>query len=211
MNLLTEALDMKQRTLSKQSPVKPTFYCWSSRHNRANLFESELELDFFTFLEFEYSDCIYMSQPYSIEYKVGGKLRRYTPDFLLEQDGHTTLIEIKIFEHTLSDVFIRKYAIIKEHFASIDKSFVVITEKDIRVGHRVQNLKFLRPVLHLPSPEKEWIKIQESIPVFSGSVLALQEKLVEIGAPASLARQAVAHKLVDCDLTQCWDELSLSW
>lgn len=202
---------MKQRKLVKQSPVHKITICWSEANNRANLVESELEFDFLTYLEFEYSDCVFMSQPYSVEYKIDGKKRRYTPDFLLEQDGQITLIEIKYSKHAESEVFQHKAKVLKEFFAAGGKKFVVLTEEDIRIGHRAQNLKFLRPVRSLPAPKETWEEVLVKLPSFVGGVTSLQDTLCRMGFESALVRQAIAHKLVKCDLTQRWDELMLSW
>ena len=202
---------MKQRKLAKQSPIRKTTICWSTANNRANLFESELEFDFFIYLEFEHRDCVFMSQPYSVEYKIDGKKRRYTPDFLLEHDGQITLIEIKHSKQTESEVFQHKTKVLEDFFAAEGKSFVVITEDDIRIGHRAQNLRFLRPVLNLPEPSVQWGKVLTKLPTFHGSVITLQDTLCKLGFDPSIARQAIAHRILDCDLTQKWDALMLSW
>lgn len=202
---------MKQRKLSKQSPVKPTFYCWSKTNNRGNLFESELELDFFTYLEFEFRNCEFRSQPYSIEYTVNGRKRRYTPDVELVNGNHTTIFEVKHSKVANTEVFFKKASILKELFALAGKDFVVVTEEDIYTGYRVDNLRFLRAAFNMTPPIQTWQKVQEAIPSFEGSIEELQDHIEQLGHDPALVRIAIAHKLIECDLTPHWVDITINW
>jgi hypothetical protein len=87
----------------------------------------------------------------------------------------------------------------------------VLTEDDIRPGHRAQNLRFLTPVLDLPSPIDEFETLLNATDRRSGSMTEFRGLLDDLTIDHSFIRRAVAHHLLQCDLTKPWSQLDLTW
>ncbi|MAY43503.1 MULTISPECIES: TnsA endonuclease N-terminal domain-containing protein [unclassified Neptuniibacter] len=203
---------MKARKVSKQSYVRSTYHVYSSFTRRVSALESKLEQDYFNLLNFE-RDAIFVAQPESVRYKHGAKLRRYTPDFeVTMQDGPVFVDEVKFSEETLSDYFQEKCYLLTRFFAREDKVFRVVTEKQIRVGKREQNLRFLQPALRSEQPHDEFLAFTKKLPIRTATISQIADLLQEHKFRPCLIRRAVAHRLFRCDLTQPWEpSLQLSW
>ncbi len=67
----------------------------SMKMNRMIAFESLLERDFIYLLDYDPGITWFEEQPVRIEYVQEEKLRHYTPDFLLLEQGHQVLVECK--------------------------------------------------------------------------------------------------------------------
>lgn len=142
----------KPRRVVKQSPVRGTQYVYSGHFQTVAALESELELDYYNLLNFERKAEHILIQPPSVYYIVGGKKRRYTPDFESIEDGCCYVDEVKYAVDTLSPEFQQKVHRLTVFFRNQGKIFRVITENDIRVGDRAKNLRYLSPALRLPPP-----------------------------------------------------------
>ncbi|WP_271580770.1 TnsA endonuclease N-terminal domain-containing protein [Bradyrhizobium sp. CCBAU 45389] len=110
--------------------------------------ESALERDFVTLTAFADPAATITSQPVTIRFDDGGKLRRYTPDFLVRwSDGRSDLVEVKYradlraFWAQLRPGFAAARAWTREH----KTSFHIATERGIRVP-RLENAKRLIPL-----------------------------------------------------------------
>jgi hypothetical protein len=116
------------------------------------MFESTLERDFITLLEFDPLVETFEVQPLKIEwYDVMDKQRSYTPDVLayyVQPRYPTTLFEVK-YRSELRD----NWQDLKPRFQSARRyasekgwKFKLITEKEIRTPH-LENAKFLMPFI----------------------------------------------------------------
>lgn len=80
----------------KKSYISCVGYFKSYKNNKQLAFESILERDFFTILEFEDDVVSYEEQPFRINYKLNGSSTRYTPDILVTyRDGSQKVFEVK--------------------------------------------------------------------------------------------------------------------
>lgn len=201
----------KSRRVVKQSPVRATQYVYSEHFQTVAALESELELDYYNLLNFQRKAEYIQIQPPSIFYTVGGKKRRYTPDFELIEDGNFYVDEVKYVADTLSPEFQRKAYRLSAFFRAQGKIFRVITENDIRVGKRAKNLQYLSPALRLPPPLDDFNRLCNSIQERQLPLIELQKLLVPLGIDASFPRRAIAHQLLKCDLTQAWPSLHVRW
>lgn len=202
---------MKDRKLTKQSPIRPSFLAYSNRFQRACALESHIERDYFNWLHFENTATDVQTQPFSIHYQHGKSRRRYTPDFLVVEDDQQYVDEIKAYKHTLSEAFQAKKRRLTHLFGKDGRIFRVITERDLRIGHRAQNLRFLQPALRRPAPVDGMKQLMNRCPVQAVRLAELQHKLPSFGLEPCFLRRAIAHKLIRCDLTQPWPCLELSW
>lgn len=114
--------------------------------------ESALERDFVTLTLFEDADAQIVSQPVTVVFEHFGKMRRYTPDFLVRCGGKpASLIEIKYRDDLreqwprLRPAFLAARAWATEQ----DMRFRIVTERAIR-GERLNIAKRLLPLRSAP-------------------------------------------------------------
>ena len=86
---------MQQRELVKQSPIRSSYLSYSAHYGRVYALESTLELDYLNLIRFEKTADSVESQPFSIQFQLGGRPRRYTPDFLVHERGVEYVDEVK--------------------------------------------------------------------------------------------------------------------
>jgi TnsA endonuclease N terminal len=116
-------------------------------------YESTIERDFLFFLEYEYTVQRYEMQPLVIsEIGPDGKSHRYTPDVLVERTSGRTLVECKPAALIDEDRTKRQIALGQMWADSNNCDFVVITDKDLRTGFRLANLKYLWRYARLAVP-----------------------------------------------------------
>lgn len=106
---------------------------------------SILEYDFCFHAEYNSKVVRYESQPFGFEYLFNGRMCRYTPDFqLFSESGSGTLVEVKHSSQTSKSDFRLRFAE-KQSVAKKDhqKKLILVTEKQIRTGFFLSNLKLL--------------------------------------------------------------------
>lgn len=111
-------------------------------------FESTLERDFLTLLEFDPNVISFEVQPVMIEWNDDrGKRRTYTPDTLVHYIDHT--IKPTIFEVKPRNILKRKWADLRPKFKAAvhyakqhELRFRIITDKEIRTTY-LDNARFL--------------------------------------------------------------------
>ena len=115
----------------------------SIKMRRMIAFESVLERDFIYLLDYEADVEWFEEQPLTIEYQCGGKIRHYTPDFHLIERGEHVLIECKPECFTDKDENRRKFAAASEWCREGGWIFRVVTDREIRTGFRLHNVKLI--------------------------------------------------------------------
>src|SRR5208337_3510207 len=127
-----------------------TGYFYSVKNGRGINFESSLERDFYLTLEFQDDVLSYEEQPIYIEYQQNRRKKSYPPDCLVtykdESGKRPLLVEVKFTSELAGkkkEELEEKFSIIKQYAQENGMDFKVITEKEIRVGVYVENLKFL--------------------------------------------------------------------
>ena len=103
----------------KKSYISCVGYFKSYKNNKQLAFESILERDFFTLLEFDKDVAIYEEQPLQIHYELKSKNTRYTPDVLVTyKDGSRKIFEVKYQNDLDSDPALQhKISVLKEEIA----------------------------------------------------------------------------------------------
>lgn len=126
----------------------------SNKTAQLHSFESTLERDFLTLLEFDRSVSDFTEQPVTIPYLFMGKVREYTPDFLVFYDPILStpplLTEIK-YQADLKQnalLYFPKFQAAKIFCINNGFHFRVITDVDIRNDYLV-NCKFLKKYLYI--------------------------------------------------------------
>jgi hypothetical protein len=206
---------MKARIQAKQSFVRNTRIGFSNTHRKAGIFDSSLERDYFEWKRFELpADSGFMMQPVHTEYiDINGILQRYTPDAEYSVDPINYIDEVKYVKDALIPVNQVKHSLLAKHYIAEDENnvFRVVTEEDIRVGHRVDNIRQLNAsTLHEP-PLDLFNELVKGIAWKRLHISLLQEASNKKKLPLWLVKRCIAHKLFTCDLTQHWSNLVLSW
>lgn len=202
---------MQQRELVKQSPIRSSYLCYSVHYGRVYAVESTLELDYLNLIRFQKVAESVESQPFSIQFELAGRPRRYTPDFLVVENGIQYVDEVKTLNAANKPEFRLKAEKLTRFFRNRGQIFRVLTEDDIRPGNRAQNLRFLTPALDLRSPIDEFETLLNETDKRSGSMTEFRELLDDLTIDHSFIRRAVAHQLLQCDLTKPWSQLDFTW
>lgn len=111
--------------------------------------ESSLERDWLLALDFDWRVKRVLEQPYTLNYLLDGKVRRYTPDILADfEDGNarwTVVYEIKSNEDLRENWFVQRprYKAAVHDCRLKGWRFRIVTERHIRTPH-VENVRFLR-------------------------------------------------------------------
>lgn len=129
---------------------------FASRKNRRMVrCESLLEMHFLYLAEFARNVVSFDEQPVTIGYHLNGRMRRYTPDFVLRwRDGNQWFVEVKPAELLALPKNQEKFDAVSEHFRHRGDTFITISEREIRHPVRmplVKDLLRLRDVAALAS------------------------------------------------------------
>lgn len=135
---------MYVRNLRKPSAIKNVYKFSSSKNLSVILCESSLERDCCYHLEYCKDVVSYKSQPEGFYYSSGNKLCPYTPDFLvLNQDGSEYFLEVKPLNETFPDGFKNAFASKRIAAQKLGKPLILVTDKQIRNGAYLENLKLI--------------------------------------------------------------------
>lgn len=204
-------MNMKNRIQAKQSPVRKTTLAYSHRYGCAAVLESDLEVDYFNWRNFEGEFEHFQMQPESFFYEINGNERRYTADAELIENNILFVDEVKFKYELGKPKNINKFNILAELYRTEDKVFRLMTEDEIRVGHRAKNLAFLAPAWAYKPPFDEFDSFSKKLKSKPSSISELHKQIVKHNQAHCLIRRAIAHRLIKCDITQPWSELHLSW
>ena len=115
----------------------------SLKLGRMVAFESLIERDFIYLLDFESDVAWFAEQPLTIPYQHQDKILNYTPDFHIIRDSQNILVECKPWKLTDKDDNQRKFAAAQAWCAVRGWAFQVVSDEQLRRGHRVRNVKLL--------------------------------------------------------------------
>lgn len=115
----------------------------SFKNQRSILCESILEKDCCLLFESDPTILSYTEQPLKIEYLLDDKYHSYTPDILIQYKDRRVIIEVKPYEKTLKADFILRTKCIRPILEKDGYSYVIMTEREIRMQPRFDNIKFL--------------------------------------------------------------------
>ena len=125
----------------------------SIKMKRMVAFESLIERDYLYLLDYEPNIEWFEEQPLTVEYHHDGKALHYTPDFHVVEMGRDVLIECKPFALTATDENKRKFRAAQAWCANHGWIFRVVTDQEVRVGFRLENVKLLtRYARHVVEP-----------------------------------------------------------
>jgi len=116
----------------------------SIKMGRMVLAESQLERSYFIKLEYDWNVISFQEQPLKIPYEVGGKVRFYTPDILVEfDDGTRAIVEIKPESQINNEENQRLFYHAKLYCYEKGLKYLIFTEKEIYAGNRLENIEVI--------------------------------------------------------------------
>lgn len=126
---------------------------FSIKMGRVLWFESLLEESLMYLLDFDSGVKSFREQPCRIRYLLHGKVRRYTPDLLVERAGQKQIIEVKPKRKVNTEKYDLLFRIISTICEMEGYKFKVYTEEVILQQPRLNNIKavwgYARTPLHL--------------------------------------------------------------
>lgn len=136
----------------------------ATKKSEAGFFESTLERDFLSLLEFDPDVLSFDVQPIKVDFQnAEGKNRSYTPDVLVEYRHGTSIfpsVDNILFEVKYRNDIKQNWDILKPKFKAAIRHanqngmrFKVVTEKEIRTSY-LENIRFLLPYKHLEQDEQ---------------------------------------------------------
>lgn len=116
-------------------------------------YESTIERDFMYFLEYDALVVSYESQPLFITGKTeDGKPHVYTPDFLVIRTTDRIIVECKPAAKVDEEDTRQQCTLGRQWAEAHNHLFLLVTEKELRTGHRLNNLKILWKYSRFPVP-----------------------------------------------------------
>lgn len=116
-------------------------------------YESTIEKDFMYFLEYDARVLTYESQPlFILGTTDDGEPHVYTPDFLVIRTIDRLIVECKPAKKVGTEDTERQCTLGRQWAASHDHRFLLVTDEDLRTGHRLNNLKILWKYSRFPVP-----------------------------------------------------------
>ena len=161
--------------------------------------ESRLEGDYAELLDFDPAVTWFEEQPFTIQYIHGDRQFRYTGDFATVEAGRRFLIECKPTCAVDRDDNQRRCAAARAWCADHGYSFRLVTDADIRRGHRLANVKRLRPYArHLPDPRAlgRALAALDAAPAGALTLAALATGIAAAGGQPPVALDAALRDLL---------------
>lgn len=105
--------------------------------------ESLIERDYLFYLEFDAEVSSYEAQPFRVRFTLDGKRRSYTPDFLVYRRSQKQVVEVKPEKKAAREEFKAFCRVIATVLKVHGYEFLVVTETDVRVRPKLENIKML--------------------------------------------------------------------
>ena len=194
---------MKSKVLPKGMWSKSIHYFYSLKNQSYCWCESMLERDALLVMEFDDDIERYKTQPVSIQYKNAfGKVCRYTPDSLFKRksSGGFVFREIKM-SNRVNEELKAKFALInRQIMKSYDSRLEIITDSEIRVGNRIDNLKVLYSYRRVDINQSDAIEIMKALPQ-EHCYSELVDCAKRLGSPDVTPLALLAHGYLSFDTT----------
>lgn len=152
-------------------------------------FESMIERDYLYLLDFEPDVEWFEEQPLTIGYRLDGQDLRYTPDFHVARGGNL-LVECKPAALVAAPENQPKFRAARAWCAERSWTFLVVTDKEIRAGWRLKNVRFLTRYARHRVPSEVRSRILNGLR--QAAVPLSLDSLIERAAPADDSAGVIA-------------------
>lgn len=193
---------MGVRKISNKGGVKKNIGKFPSRKMGRNIWwESLLERDYIHLLEFDPDVTGYEEQPITVPYPIEGKIRRYTPDFLVERESRLQIVEVKSKEKASSEEFRLFFLAVEPEIRKRGFEFVVATDEMIRVQPRLENVKILGGYARVSFRAQHQVLCQRFLRANEkASIADLARVLSDKGVTLSVVYALIYHGALAIDL-----------
>lgn len=120
----------------------------SKKNERQVAYESLIERDYIYLLEYDRDVINYKEQPLEITYRNNNRLSRCYPDFEVQRKDRKQLVEVKPYAKYIKilhdETIINKFNAVALYCdANGYSDFKIVTDKDIRTGNLLKNIRLL--------------------------------------------------------------------
>lgn len=176
-----------------------------SRKNRAfSQYESLNERDAHLLLECQPEVVSYEAQPETVRLLMPGsdKPSRYTPDILVHfADGTSTFLEVKSFKVAQDPEWQPLFEAAAAYFATRGQGYRVVTDRDIRQGHLIDNFRLLYRFADWPINDARREALLALLPPNEPmAVGALRRRAREIGVDIGAIYRLLFDRALGADL-----------
>ena len=179
----------RARQVIGRSPCRVVYKFPSIKLKRTVYCESGLELDYSFLLDSDHGDVVsFQEQPRKIKYCLNGEPHTYTPDFFVSRRNKKQIIEVKPESKVWSKENTILFGIIETICHQADYEFLIVTDVEIRVQPRLDNIKLLWKYGRTPIYPHHQIYCQEFFALKSPLVLG---ELFEFFAYRKVGRAVV--------------------
>jgi hypothetical protein len=159
-------------------------------------FESTIERDCIYCLEFDPLVHSYEEQPLVITYPYRERLTTYTPDFLAQYRDRQRLLECKSEAQVDHPDNQRKFVAGRQWSHEHRCEYIVVTERDLRTGHRLANIKLLTRFARHPAPRDRLTRTLAMV-TSQSTGLSIADLITALGnaTPDHVAQADIYHLL----------------
>jgi hypothetical protein len=152
---------VRARRVIGRSPYRVVYKFPSIKLGRTIYCESGLELDYAFLLDADHGVISFQEQPGKIKYYLNGRRHLYTPDFFVTRPPKKQVIEVKPEAKVSTEENQTLFGIIGPICCEAACEFVVITDAEIRVQPRLNNIKLFWKYGRTPIYPQHHIYCQE--------------------------------------------------
>lgn len=165
---------MSVRKISNRGGVKKNIGKFPSFKVGRNIWwESLLERDYIYLLEFDPDVEKYEEQPIRVRYSFEGRVRCYTPDFLVERKGgRRVIVEVKSKEKASLEAFRLFFLTVSPVIHNLGYEFVIVTDEMIRVQPLLEKVKILWGYSRVPFLSKHQLLCRKFLRENNGASIA---------------------------------------
>jgi hypothetical protein len=105
--------------------------------------DSILEMDYLYWLDADPAVKSFRTHPFTLSYVANGKLRRYTPDVLVERCDKRQVVEVKPTAKAAWPRYVSLFRTVSPIFRALGFEFTVVTSESVQQQPHLENLKIL--------------------------------------------------------------------
>jgi hypothetical protein len=165
--------------------------------------ESQIERDHLYLVEFDTDVLSYEEQPLKIRYYIDGEAHIYTPDLRVVRTFKKQIVEVKDWESAQKDEYIELFRRVAPICQREGYEFVVVTDRDIRIQPRLNNIKLIYKYAKTPVTSVHQIHLYSSFSDSAALTLGeITRGFASKGIPGSVVYAFIYRGILSVDLMQ---------